>query len=417
MKKRALFAALAVGMSLSMLAGCAKKEDEVKTLSIMWFNDGKEGEVLQKLADQYEETHKNIKIEIIESPYGDFEEKIKNMINGNQPPAMARLTNATKFSNQLVDLGEYVANKEEFVNSFGPGPAFLDGDRVIAAPMEITVDGMIYNKTAFDKAGIVAPTTEDNIWTWDQWKDAMKTVIEKGGCKYGLALDRSNQRFTNLVYEAGGSMLNEDLTEANWNCDGTKRAIEFLKELHDENLVPDSIWLGAENGNEMFRTGQIGMHIGGSWQVAAYKDQITDFEWGVAHLPYETERAAIPGGKTIAAFKGSGVEKEAAEFIEWISKKENNAVYCKENLYLSPVKGNEALDYEYGADFFKIFAEDLAASSLQPTNEWGWQVFTSKATSDMRSRIQSVLTGEMTVDECVELQHQTIAEALAEVTK
>ena len=73
-------------MVLGTLSGCSgggrKAENEVKTLDVVWFSDGKEGESFMKLADKYMEEHPNIKIELIEVPYADLESKIKNMING-----------------------------------------------------------------------------------------------------------------------------------------------------------------------------------------------------------------------------------------------------------------------------------------------------------------------------------------------
>ncbi len=170
----------------------------------------------------------------------------------------------------------------------------------------------------------------------------MKTVMDKSDCKYGLVYDKSPQRFTTLLYEAGGSMLNSDLTASNFNTDETKRAVSFFKDLHDEGIIPTSVWLGSENPNNLFRTGQVAMHFAGSWMIANYKEEITDFDWGVTYLPKEAIRSSVPGGKYLAAFQNTGVEKEAAEFIEWISKAENNAQYCVENSYLSQVKAMRA---------------------------------------------------------------------------
>ena len=80
-------------------------------------------------------------------------------------------------------------------------------------------------------------------------------------------------------------MLNSDLTASNFNTDETKRAVSFFKDLHDEGIIPTSVWLGSENPNNLFRTGQVAMHFAGSWMIANYKEEITDFDWGVTYLP------------------------------------------------------------------------------------------------------------------------------------
>ncbi len=401
MKK--LIALLLAGvMVLGILTGCSgigSKAGQEKTLEVVWFSDGKEGESFMRLAEKYMGEHPNIKIELIEVPYSDLESKIKNMINGKETPALARLTNLGPFQNQLLDLSEYVSDQEAFIDSFGEGLKFVYDGKILAAPMDVTANGLIYNKTAFEKAGVSVPQSAEEVWTWEEWKAAMKTVMEKSDCKYGLVYDKSPQRFSTLMYEAGGSMLKEDLTESNFNTPEVKRAVSFFKELHDEKIIPDSVWLGSENPNNLFRTGQVAMHFAGSWMIANYKEEITDFEWGVTYLPKEAKRSTVPGGKYLAAFKNTGVEKEAAEFIEWISKAENNAVYCKENSYLSQVKGNEKLEYDYGQEFFSIFAEELAATDARPGAEWGYQAFTGAVQNDIRDGLIDVLAGKLSVDD------------------
>ena len=383
--KKVLMGLLAGTLSLGLLTGCsgeneaeqgsvaekqeekkdekAEEKTEQKTLDVLWFNDAKEGESFQKLADEYMAENPDIKIELIEVPYGDFDNKLKNMINAGEQPAIARMTNIGSFLNQLLNLSDYVSDPEAFKNSFGTGLVYEFDGQVLAAPMDVTANGLIYNKTAFEQAGVAVPQSPDEIWTWEEFEEALKQVVANSDCKYGMAFDFSVQRFTTLLYQAGGSMLNADKTASNINTAEAKRAVDWFKQLHDEGLIPSSVWLGAENPNEMFRTGQVATHFAGSWMIANYKDQITDFEWGVTYLPKDAKRATVPGGKWLGAFKGTGVEQEAADFIEWISQPEKNAQYCVENYYLSQVKGNEALDYDYGADFFKIFSDELNATA------------------------------------------------------
>lgn len=421
--KRLISAGLAVAMTLLSLTGCsggnasssAGDKNEIKTLDVVWFSDGKEGESFLKLAKQYEETHPNIKIELIEVPYADLEGKIKNMLNGNEAPALARLSNLGTFQNQLLDLSSYVTDKNAFTDSFGEGLKFVYDDKILAAPMDVTANGLIYNKTAFEKAGVKVPQSPEEVWTWEEWISAMKTVMEKSDCKYGLVYDKSPQRLTTLFYQAGGSLLNEDLSASNFNTQEIKDGVTLFKRLHDEKIIPDSVWLGSENPNNLFRTGQVAMHFAGSWMIANYKDEIKDFEWGVTYLPKGKVRSSVPGGKYLAAFQNTGVEKEAAEFIEWISKAENNAQYCKENLYLSQVKGNVKLDYEYGEEFFEVFSDELNATGKQPGAEWGYPAFTSLIQGDIRDRMMDVLAGKMTVDEYVSNIDKAIGEVLTEL--
>lgn len=442
--KKKLTVLLAASLAASMLAACGSSTSgsstsgdasadttaaeesssdsgETKTLDVVWFSDNKEGEVFMELAEEYMSEHPNIKIELVETPYGDLDNKLKNMINAGEAPALARMTNLGPFQNQLINLLDYVDDADAFATNFNNGLRYDYDGQILAAPSDVTANGVIYNKTAFEAAGVEVPASEDDIWTWDEFTEALKTVMEKGGVKYGLAYDNTTQRFSTLIYEAGGSLLNEDMTASNINTDATRRTLSWFKQLHDEGVIPTSVWLGSETPQEMFRTGQVACHIGGSWQVANYKDQITDFEWGVTYLPQEARRSSVPGGKWLGAFKNTGVEKEAAEFIEWMSQPEQSKRYCEANGFLSQVKGCESLDYTESmgfaeaSDYFAISNNELNASGETPGKEWGYQTFTGAILTDYKDGIASYLAGNIELEDLVSQMEQQANDALADL--
>lgn len=388
---------------------------EAVKLNVVWFSDGKEGETFLNLTEKYRKDHPNVSFELIEVPYADLDNKIRNMLSAKEPPALARMTNVGPFLNQLADLRKYAPSGDAFPDQFGPGLQIIINDKMIGAPMEVTATGMIYNKTAFDKAGVKVPSGPDDVWTWEEFEKAAKEVMAKGGVRYGFGLDFTAHRLSTLFYQFGGGMLNEDMTAPEFNSENNKKAVELMIRLHKEKIMPESVWLGSDNPQEMFRAGQLATHIGGSWQIQNYKDTIKDFEWGVTYMPKGTQRSTVPGGKWISAFEGTGVEKPAAEFIEWISQPANNAEYCRQNYFLSQVKGNESLDYDFGSDFFKIFNNELSVTKPRPGREWGFQAFTAQVSNDMRDGMSSVLAGNETVDEYLNHMDELAKTALEEL--
>lgn len=392
-------------------AGTAKNV----TLQVLWFSDGTEGEVMMELAEQYQAENPGVTVELIETPYDEVETKLKNMLAAGAPPAIARVSGFAAYENQLLDLTEYAEAGDAFRDNFSDAMSCEMNGRMIAAPMDVTANGMIYNKTAFDKAGVSVPTSADDIWTWDEFIEAVKTVMEKGDVKYGLVYDRSPQRFSTMLYQFGGSMLNEDLTESAFNSPENIKAIQYFVDMHNEGIIPTSVWLGSEDPNNLFRTGQIAAHIGGSWMINNYRSEITDFEWGVTYLPIGTQRSTIPGGKYLCAFEGSGVEEEAVKFIEWLSEPEQNAYYCEKNYFLSPVIGNEELTYDFGSDLFAIFADELANTSAVPGEEWGYQALMILFQIDLRDKLAETINGQYTPESYAEEMDQIISDALAEL--
>ena len=89
--------------------------------------------------------------------------------------------------------------------------------------------------------------------------------------------------------------------------------MEMFKQLHQEGIMPESVWLGGENPNNLFRSGTVAAHWAGNWMISNYKD-ITDFEWGVTYMPKGTQRSSVPGGSSLWPLR-QRQEEEAAKFV------------------------------------------------------------------------------------------------------
>jgi len=408
---------LVLGLAACEGNGGGGSSDGDTVLQVVWFSDGGEGASFERLAEQYMAENEGIIIELIDVPFNELDNTLRNMLNAGTPPAMARMVNLGTFQNQLLDLFDYVPEGRDFANNFGEGLQFIFDGRMLGAPKDITANGLIYNRTAFEQAGVSVPQSEAEIWTWEEWREAMLTVMANSDVSHGLVFDRSPHRFSTLIYQGGASLLNDDLSASNFNTPEMYRTVEFFKQLHDDGIIPSSVWLGGENPNNLFRTGQIAMHFAGSWMIANYREEITDFEWGVTFLPQEVRRATTPGGKYLAAFQGSGVEQAAADFIAWMSQPEINAIFVEENYFLSQVVGNEELNFDFGAEFFEIFALDLAASPAVPGREWGFQELTSVIQADIRDGLEEVLAGQLSIADYLERVENVINDALAAINE
>lgn len=398
-----------------------KKGSDVKkevTLDYLWFSDGTEGEVMKAIIADYQKQAPHVKINLIEVPFKDLSTKLKTMISGGKPPALARMTDTGAFANQALDLTPYVGSADSFTSQFMDSikPYYVVGSKIIAAPMDVTANGMIYNKTLFDKAGVKVPASKDNIWTWDEFTAALKQVMDKGGAKYGLVWDFTPHRWSTLLYQFGGSMFTPDGSKAAINNPEGVQALEYFAKLHKDGIIPPSVWLGSENPNNLFRSGTVAVHMAGNWMMSNYKD-ITNFEWGVTYMPKQKNRSSVPGGKYVMAFKDSGVEKETAEFIKYLTSKDVNARYNKESLFISPRKDSAALDYAFGKTMFEIFSNELANTPPLAANDWSRQDIVPKFSTDLKNNIVEVLSGKATAKEALDKTAKLIDKAIGEQGK
>ena len=433
MKKRSISIMMSLTVMASLLAGCGnggsgttvteaaktegtkaeaaadqKKEDsgaptEEKTLEFMWFADGDETTAMRKVLDQYEESHPGIKVELVEVPYADLNEKLMMAITGGEAPALARVTGSVLFKDVALDLTDALGGAETFFADYPESMKsntgiILDG-KIYAIPGEASITGLIYNKTAFEKAGVSVPESADQCWTWEEFNAALKKVVEGSDVRYGLALDATSQRWSNILYEFGGHFLTED-GQPVFTSEEAKKALEFTKASFDDGTWIKSIWLGGEDATNLFVSGQAAAHIGGSWKIAAYNNDIKDFEWGVTYLPYEITHGNCTGYKQFMGFQGSGYEEEAKELLAYLASAEA-ASYYTDSLYISPRLDGANLEYAFGSEEVATLNADAAMATPLSTLDWGYSNFSSAYNTVIINAVKEYIAGNISVEDCM----------------
>jgi alpha-1,4-digalacturonate transport system substrate-binding protein len=179
---------------------------------------------------------------------------------------------------------------------------------------------MVINKTAFDKAGVSYPVNEEDRWTWDEFLAAVKKVVANSDCDYGLVVDHSQQRIKTILYQFGSSFADASGKKIIFDSPETRKALQFIVDLYKDGVSPVSVGLGTDNAQSVFKTGKAAAHLAGNWVITDYTANIKDFEWTPVLMPYEKEKATSLARNWLYAFKGTGVEKEAVEFINWFYK-------------------------------------------------------------------------------------------------
>lgn len=395
---------LSILLVFMLLIPVAAMADEVKTLDMLWFSDGAETDAMLKLIAEYESITPGVKINLLEVPFEDMSQKIMMSVAGGEPPALVRTTEGitSNVNEAYVDIGDYVEDKEALLAQFMSSiqSYFVLNGKICALPTDVTANGMIYNKTAFDKAGVAVPTSPDDIWTWDEFVAAVKTVMEKGGVQYGLVIDNPSHRWSTILYEFGGRFVSPEGPA--FNSPEAIAAINLTKSLFDDGVVPKSTWLGGEDPNNLFRSGQVAVHLSGNWMLTNYRDNIKDFEWGVTYNPIQKNRSSVPGGKQLAACAGTGVEQEAVDFIVWVTGQEANKQYCEESLFISPRLDNAVLDYSFGSEYFAIFANELANTVEAAAGDWGFPGLAAKIGTTLTEGMYEVVAGSLDAEELVE---------------
>lgn len=400
--KRLLAIALVVALALScaFANGSSESAAKVKTLDMFWWSDGNEGIAMQKLIDEYETMHPEVHINMIEVPFDNIREKILMSVAGGEAPAITRTTEGV--SNHcyeaFVDVSQYTdgeALKSQFVSSIES--YYVKNGAIISVPSDVTANGLIVNKTMFDKAGVKIPTGPEDIWTWEEFREALRKVKAANGLEYAMAIDNASHRWSTMLYEFGGSFANEN--GGNFSSPNSVRAIEFTLDMFKEGLINPTPWITFEDAGILFRGGLVACQVSGTWNLQNYHDNIKEFEWCATYMPYDVQRSSTPGGKQLAALQGSGVEKEAVDFILWVTAKEQSQRYCEEAMFVSPRLDCAELNYAFCADDFAVFANELANTGSEGAFDWGYPGLSAAFGIDITYDWPKVIDGSMTVAE------------------
>jgi alpha-1,4-digalacturonate transport system substrate-binding protein len=370
------------------------------TLEVIWFNDANESQVMQDTMKDWLAAHPNVKLDVQLVAYQNYDQKLKMMLSGGDIPDVVRLSTGSivQFTNQLLPLKQYLPNLDmsQFVDA---SLVYCKNsqDQYVAFPSDATANGMIVNKTAFQKAGIDVDKVSQN-WTWDDFQKYSAQVVKANpNVKYGLAVDYTLHRFSTIVYQMGGHLLKDDYSGFNFENPGTINAIKLFKTMTDNGTIAPSVWQGSEAATELFQSGVVAANIGGSWCINSNIKAIKDFEWEAVRCPKGVTRSSVFGGKFVAGFKGCKNPQVAAEFMQAFTDKAHTEAYCLGTFNMSPRKDTKVA-YPQHAQDFATMSQDLAATPSYTAHEW-MNAAIPKNQKFAQSEIAEVLQGHETAEQ------------------
>jgi alpha-1,4-digalacturonate transport system substrate-binding protein len=353
--------ALAVGLTACGSSGGGGTADPSKPLQLILSGDTNQGGAFAAAAKKYKEAT-GVTIEVVDVPTADIMTKLKNSATANDLPALARVTGLDQlWVNQVQDLSDIATSRkigEQFIEKAPDGT-------VPAIASDLTAVGLFVNKTLFDKAGVAIPTSIDAAWTWDSLVGDLNTVIDKGGAKYGMVMDRSGHRLRAMMYEFGSTAF----PRVNGKYEADEAAVEtleYFRKINDDRIMPKSVWLSGEDANALFKSGQVAAYYSGSWQIADFNKNIKDFEWMSVPTPKQPVYATNLGGGYMLAFKDTGQDEEAKKFIDWFYDDANYTEFCKLGGYL-PVK-ELTVEYPFQKPAFELYQDSIAANEAKGDN-------------------------------------------------
>lgn len=401
MKKRLLTGAVCLSLAgMTMLTACSGKESAKKgnvELEILLADDTLEGGAMKAVVEKFNEEHKDqgVTAFVNEIAYADMETQIKNRAKAGNLPAICKMSNFDTYIDYVLPLDDTSLDPDNF-NRSG-----VRNGKLYGTDVNDTAVGMIINKTAFDEAGVSYPTTSEERWTWDEFSAAVKEVAEKNEkITTPFVIDHSQQRSGTVLYQFGMKYFDpDDSTKVAFRSEDTKKGVEFFLDMFKEGGISKaSIGTGAENAQDVFKTGTVAAHMAGNWVISDYTQNIKDFEWTPVLMPYEKEKATCLGGNWLYAFDGSGMEDQAKKFLEWFYQPDNYSLYCQTGNYLP---GTKDVEVDYEIEGINIFNMEIAESISQPQYDQSIteQEHSGENTGNaLRDALDRAIAGELDAD-------------------
>ena len=328
-----------------------------------------EADSMNALLDEWNADNPDIQVEPLFVNNDKALQKLTVALQGGEPPdityqygsSLPQLASAPG----LVDLTDWVQRPEVDWEDFIAGArtaATFEG-KVLGVPALIDNLAVVYNKTLFDQAGMDYPNED---WTWDDFRAAAKALTDPANKQFGFSypMDASEDsvwHYDPLLWQNGGSILNDDETQAAFN---SPEGVEALEVLTGMAVDDQSVYLDIQNSNytDIFNSGKIAMLVTGPWDLSSFPD----VDYGVSILPgFDGDHQTIAGPDMWTVFdNGNGRAAAALEFVQWLTAPEQ---VQKEDLATGhlPIRLSVAQDESFLKDFGEVFpGVDVFAENL-----------------------------------------------------
>lgn len=323
--RRLLSVLLALVMVLSGMISITALAEGVVEIDVMAWGFPAEKVAREAQAELFNQTHPNIKVNILVTP--DYDRKLDTMIAANDAPDVYETSddwyNIRGLKGQLVDLRPFIERDKVDLSMFvqrSMESYTLDNGMIEALPLCLDPFVMAYNKDLFDAAGLAYPQAG---WTWDDalaMAQKLTTAVEGPEKVFGLGDLWMYQQVSAFFF--GGEYMNADYTKCLAAEDLAVQGMQFYVDLSQKyGVMPDLTANQAMPGFARWYAAKVAMTPMNMWDMFTFEETIgNNFKWDIVPMPQTKELGHIvtwyisPGW---GIWSGSDKQEASWEFIKW----------------------------------------------------------------------------------------------------
>ena len=319
---------------------------------------------------EFERRHPKATIELRTLPYDGFFSGIDRGILSGTAPDVFRVdyTSIGKYTSHgvLLDLTPYLTETERSAFLPALADAVRFEGRTYGVPHQTDTTAIAFNRAALREAGIRAvPDRLDDAWTWEEFSDVatkLRRTLPDG--KYPFAYDwtaAGAYRWSSFLYQAGGSLLSEDLRHAAVDGDPGRKAMAFTQRFFDERWVPANNTIKTTVYSDNFFLNQtVAMSFVGDFLVPELADRANGYqggEWTTTYMPRDVAAASDLGGNAVVATRDTEHPELAAAFLKFLVEEDQMRDFCQRANELPTLRSlaDTPLDYAVRPDVMDVF--------------------------------------------------------------
>jgi len=374
--------------SAVMLAGCAGNGDTGDSggseLTILIGSSGPaETEAVQAAADAWAADN-DATVKVIAAD--DLNQQLSQGFAGDDAPDLFYM-GWDQFANYATNgyLDTYaqdLSNADQFYPSLVDTFTF-DGS-FVCAPKDFSTLGLIVNTDIWAAAGL---TDADIPTDWDSL-EAVATKLTSGST-VGLSFGLEYARLGVFMNQAGGTLVNDDGTEATADSPENLAGLEYVQKLHDAGVLKFPSEIDAGWGGEALGAGKAAMVIEGPW-IKGIAADYPDTKWAAYELPEG------PGGKSTFTFSNcwgipanSDTRDAAVSLVEYLTSDDQQLAFADAFGVIPSTESGAASYAEKYPDYASFVASNDYAVS--PVNFAG----SAAVVGDFNAQLEGMTSGSV----------------------
>ncbi len=375
--RRTRLAAAAVALALG-LSGCGRDsgggeategEDLAQgkaTGDITVWAMGTEGEKLSVLAEEFMAENPDANVTVTPVPWDGAHNKISTAIAGQQTPDVSML--GTTWIGEFAKTGALDVVPSDLVSedAFFPG-AWETGvvdDTSYSVPWYVETRLLYVNSAAAEAAGITEPPS-----TWDELKQAVTDLQQKGGAQQGIYLQPGQagawQTVLPFVWQNGGDVY--DGTNFTLDTPEATEALAYYKSFYDDGLSSRDRLREGEPEPKLL-SGEVGSFISGPWHIPLLNELGGEGKFELWPMPSGAgDFTSFIGGSNMSVFKNAKNRDGAWKFVSYLMRPEVQVKWYQEVSDLPAVQAAWDDETLAGDPLLAMFGDQLDTAKAPPS--------------------------------------------------